>query len=172
MVEPLVIPAEKNSEPTMISTEETSPAPTTSEEDPAALVSQMLLPSEQLSPVTATTSSLPLTQGVSPEKPSTISPEFLTASRQTQDDISQRLAEMASQLRRNAQQFSVALEDDKEALAEADSKLDTNYTIMQKERGRLSTYSAKSRGTTWLVVLSIAVVGIAWIIMFFVIRVT
>jgi len=91
----------------------------------------MLLPSEELSPtVAATTSLLPPTSETSLEKLSTISPEFLTASRQTQDEISQRLVEMAAQLRRNAQQFSAALDDDKEALAEADGKLDTNYTVM------------------------------------------
>jgi SNARE protein 1 len=173
LVEPLVIPTDKGSEPFPISPGESSSISQTNEDDPVALVSQMLLPSEELSPtVTATASLLPPTSENSPEKPSMISPEFLTASRQTQDEISQRLAEMAVQLRRNAQQFSAALEDDKEALREADSKLDTNYTVMQKERGRLSTYSTKSRSTTWMVVLSISVVGIAWIVMFFLIRVT
>jgi Membrane fusion protein Use1 len=173
LVEPLVIPTDKGTEPTAISPGDSILISQANEDDPAALVSQMLLPSEELSPtVVATTSLLPPTSETSSEKPSTISPEFLTASRQTQDEISQRLAEMAVQLRRNAQQFSAALEDDKEALAEADSKLDKNYTVMQKERGRLSTYSAKSRSTTWIVVLSISVGGIAWIVMFFLIRVT
>ncbi len=169
MIEPLVILSERASEPTPVSPGEPSPGVHTSEEDPAALVSQMLLPSEELSPTVATALSLlPPTS----EKHSKISPEFLTASRQTQDETSQRLAEMAAQLRRNAQQFSAALEADKEAIAEADSKLDANYNVMHKERGRLSTYSRTSRGTTWLVFLSLGVVGVAWVIMFFVIRIT
>lgn len=169
MIGPLIIPSEATTEPTLASPGEASPLSHTNDEDPASLVSQMLLPSEEISPtVTATTSLLPPTS----EKASMISPEFLTASRQTQDQISERLAEMAAQLRRNAQQFSVALEDDKQAMAEADSKLDANYTVMHKERGRLSTYSRASRSTTWLVVLSLVVVGVAWVSMFFVIRLT
>ncbi|KIM33997.1 hypothetical protein M408DRAFT_325542 [Serendipita vermifera MAFF 305830] len=169
MIEPLVIPPEKANEPSPLSPGEPSPTTRLNEEDPASLVSQMLLPSEELSPTVATTTSL---LPAPSEKVSAISPEFLTASRQTQDEISQRLAEMAVQLRRNVQHFSAALEDDKEAIAETDSKLDANYTVMQKERGRLSTYSKTSRSTTWLVVLSLLVVGIAWVVMFFVIRLT
>lgn len=133
----------------------------------------MLLPSEELPPAVAPVTLLPAsTSGPSSAKASEISPEFLNASRQTQDEISERLAEMAVQLRRNAHHFATALEDDKDALAEADTKLDTNLSTIQKERGRLGTYSSKSRGTTWLVVISILVVIIAWVIMFVVIRLT
>jgi SNARE protein 1 len=148
-----------------VSPEEKAPSPTT--EDPASLISQMLLPTEELPPPVATASTV-----LSPTKISAISPEFLTASRQTQDEVTQRLAEMAAQLRRNAQHFSQALDDDKEAMSMVDSKLDTNLTVMQKTRGRLGTYSSTSRGTTWLVVLSLLTVGVAWMVMFFVIRLT
>ncbi|CAG7847288.1 SubName: Full=Uncharacterized protein {ECO:0000313/EMBL:CCA71025.1} [Serendipita indica DSM 11827] len=173
MIEPLLVPVateipaaeEKQADP--------SPGSPTSlgEEDPATLVAQMLLPSEELAKPVSTS----LLNGATHDpaaKPSSLSPEFLTASRQTQDEISERLAEMAAQLRRNAQTFSAALEDDKEALAEADIKLDSNLALMQKERGRLGTYSSKSRGTTWIVIASILVVAVAWVIMFFVIRLT
>jgi SNARE protein 1 len=144
------------------------------DEDVPSLVSQMLLPSEEVTsgPAVSTTLLPASSSQPSPAKTSSITPDFLTTSRQTQEEISQRLAEMAVQLRRNAQHFATALEDDKDALAEADSKLDTNLTVLQKERGRLGTYSSKSRGTTWLVILSILVVLIAWIVMFFVIRLT
>ena len=142
------------------------------EEDPATLVAQMLLPSEELRQPPLTSSLLNGSSRDPAAKPSSLSPEFLTTSRQTQDDISERLAEMAAQLRRNAQTFSEALEDDKEAVAEADIKLDSNLTLMQKERGRLGTYSSKSKGTTWIVIASILVVAVAWVIMFVVIRLT
>jgi len=82
------------------------------------------------------------------------------------------MADMATQLKKNAQYFGKALEDDKEAMAHAEALLEKNMTTMQKERGRLGTYSGKSRSTTWLVFLSVAVVGIAWVLMFFIIRIT
>jgi hypothetical protein len=97
---------------------------------------------------------------------------FLTTSRQTQEEITARMAEMATQLKKNAQFFGKALEDDKEAIAQAEALLEKNMATTQKERGRLGAYSGKSRGTTWLVFLSVAVVGVAWVLMFFLIRIT
>lgn len=82
------------------------------------------------------------------------------------------MAEMATQLKKNAQFFGKALEDDKEAMEQADAVLEKNMDTMQKERNRLGTYSGKSRSTTWLVFLSVAVVGVAWVLMFFLIRIT
>ena len=82
------------------------------------------------------------------------------------------MAEMATQLKKNAQFFGKALEDDKEAMEQADAVLEKNMDTMLKERNRLGTYSGKSRSTTWLVFLSIAVVGVAWVLMFFLIRIT
>ncbi|PVF99899.1 hypothetical protein CPB86DRAFT_872322 [Serendipita vermifera] len=176
MIEPIVIPSDKEltaeAPPPEQVDEKTSP---TVDEDPAAIVSRMLLPSEELSPpkIAAPPTLLPTSpSAVPPAKATAISSDFLSTSRQTQEDISQRLAEMATQLRRNAQHFSAALEDDKDALAEADAKIDANLSVMQKERGRLGTYSSKSRGTTWLVVSAILVVAVSWVVMFFVIRVT
>lgn len=176
MIEPLEIPA---AAPELKAPEETpASSPTAGDEDPTSLVSQMLLPSEEVvppAPPTLSTNLLPLPSSSSQSssaKASSITPEFLTTSRQTQEEIAQRLADMATQLRRNAQHFATALEDDKDALAEVDTNLDTNLTFMQKTRGRLGTYSSKSRGTTWLVFLSILVVFVAWVVMFFVIRLT
>jgi len=82
------------------------------------------------------------------------------------------MAEMATQLKKNAQFFGKALEDDKEAMERAEAIIEKNLTTMQKERGRLGTYSGKSRSTTWLVFLSVAVVGVSWVLMFFLIRIT
>jgi hypothetical protein len=171
MIEPMEIPAATEPKP---QDESVASSPTMGDEDVTSLVSQMLLPSEEVTsrPAVSTTLLPPSSSQSSPAKASSITPDFLTTSRQTQEEISQRLADMAVQLRRNAQHFATALEDDKDALAEADSKLDTNLTVLQKERGRLGTYSSKSRGTTWIVFLSIIVVMIAWTVMFFVIRMT
>ena len=79
---------------------------------------------------------------------------------------------MATQMKKNAQFFGKALEDDKGAMAQAEAFLEKNMATMQKERGRLGTYSGKSRKTTWLVLLSVVVVGVAWVLMFFLVRIT
>ena len=88
------------------------------------------------------------------------------------EELSNQLAQMAVQLRRNAEQFNEALAKDEGVLKATQEKLERNYDEVAKERVRLRDHSAKSRGTTWLVFISILVVVIAFFMMFLLIRIT
>lgn len=99
-------------------------------------------------------------------------PGFLKTSTAVQDDLADQLAQMARQLKLNAQHFSEALAKDKGVLEGTEEKLDRNYDVLTKERIRLRDHRGKSRGTTWLVLLSILVVFIGFFLTFFVIRLT
>lgn len=79
---------------------------------------------------------------------------------------------MATQLKRNAQHFSEAMEKDKAVVEDADQKLESNYDIMLKERTRLTTHSSKSRSTTWLVMFIIITVTLLFMLMVSIIRFT
>ncbi|TDL25947.1 hypothetical protein BD410DRAFT_895417 [Rickenella mellea] len=108
------------------------------------------------------------------ETPSKVSaqPAFLDASHALQTGLSDQLLLMAQQLKRNAQHFSGSLAKDQGVLQETGEKIEENFGTMQKERVRLRDHSGKSRGTTWLVMLSIVVVFASFFLMFFVIRLT
>ncbi|TCD63385.1 hypothetical protein EIP91_005616 [Steccherinum ochraceum] len=97
---------------------------------------------------------------------------ILQNSRAIQEELSEQLAQMATQLKRNALHFSNSLENDKAVVEEAQVKLERNYDVMTKERIRLRDHHAKSWGTTWITLLSILVVVIGFLLSFFVIRIT
>ena len=86
--------------------------------------------------------------------------------------MSEQLANMAAQLKRNAVHFAGALEKDKSVVTEAQEKMERNFDVMTKERVRLRDHRSKSWGTTWITVLSLVVVLIGFIMTFFVIRLT
>ena len=88
------------------------------------------------------------------------------------EELSAQLAQMATQLKRNAVHFSDSLAKDQAVVEEAGLKLESNFDSLHKERTRLRDHSGKSRGTTWLTVFSIIVVFISFIVMFFIIRFT
>lgn len=97
---------------------------------------------------------------------------FLQTSTALQEDLSTQLAEMASQLKANAVHFSETLAKDQNIVRETEEKLSENYDSLSKERTRLKDHSAKSRGTSCLVFLSIIVVIVGFFLTFFVIRIT
>ncbi|KAF9227128.1 hypothetical protein BS17DRAFT_775005 [Gyrodon lividus] len=99
-------------------------------------------------------------------------PTILQNSRALQEELSEQLALMATQLRRNATHFSESLQSDKTVIEAMQEKLEGNFDFMKKERIRLRDFRGKSGGTTCLVIMSIIVVLIAFILMVFVIRVT
>ncbi|KAH7888945.1 hypothetical protein F5I97DRAFT_1856850 [Phlebopus sp. FC_14] len=99
-------------------------------------------------------------------------PTILQNSRALHEELSEQLALMATQLRRNATHFSESLEKDKSVVETMQEKLEGNFEFMKKERIRLRDFRGKSGGTTCLVIMSIIVVLIAFIVMVFVIRVT
>ena len=105
-------------------------------------------------------------------KSSASAPAFLQNSQALQEEMSEQLARMATQLKRNAMHFADSLEKDKAVVEGAHQKLERNYDVMTKERVRLRDHRSKSWGTTWLVMLSMLVAVIGFVLTFFVIRLT
>jgi len=152
-------------EATLIPTEHTSQSPVPSADDliPSSLIES--LPSEPLAPPTLPASS-------SATSKITATPTILQNSRALQEELSEQLALMATQLRRNATHFADSLVKDKSVVEAMQEKLEGNFDFMKKERVRLRDFRGKSGGTTCLVIMSILVVLVAFMLMVFVIRVT
>lgn len=89
-----------------------------------------------------------------------------------QEELAAQLAQMAGQLRRNAEHFSGALVKDQAVLQAAEEKVGANLDVMKRERVRLRDHRGKSLGTTCLTISSVFVVAIAFLVMFFIIRFT
>lgn len=102
----------------------------------------------------------------------TAAPTILQNSRALQEELSEQLALMATQLRRNATHFSESLVKDKSVVEAMQEKLESNFDFMKKERIRLRDFRGKSGSTTCLVIMSILVVLVAFMLMVLVIRVT
>ncbi|KAG2744906.1 hypothetical protein P692DRAFT_20865575 [Suillus brevipes Sb2] len=102
----------------------------------------------------------------------TATPTFLQNSRALQEELSEQLALMATQLRRNATHFSESLVKDKSVVEAMQEKIEGNFDFMKKERIRLRDFRGKSGSTTCLVIMSILVVLVAFMLMVLVIRVT
>lgn len=99
-------------------------------------------------------------------------PAFYQNSSAIHDELSEQLAQMATQLKRNAIHFAGSLEKDKAVVLETQEKLERNFDVLSNERVRLRDHRTKSWGTTWITVLSIVVAMIGFILTFFVIRFT
>jgi Membrane fusion protein Use1 len=97
---------------------------------------------------------------------------LLQNSTAVQEELSSQLAQMAGQLRRNAEHFSRALVVDQAVLRDAEEKVDTNYDVMKRERVRLRDHRGKSIGTTCLTITSVLVVALAFVVMLFILRFT
>ena len=89
-----------------------------------------------------------------------------------QEELSSQLAQMAGQLRRNAEHFSTALAADQAVLSNAEEKIGANFDVMKQERVRLRDHRSRSLGTTCLTITSVLVVSIAFVIMLFIFRLT
>ncbi|KAI9462059.1 hypothetical protein F5148DRAFT_1276649 [Russula earlei] len=89
-----------------------------------------------------------------------------------QEELSAQLAQMAGQLRRNAEHFSNALVADQAVLRAAEEKVGANFDVMKRERVRLRDHRGRSLGTTCLTISSVLVVTIAFIVMLFIRRFT
>ncbi|KAI0829779.1 hypothetical protein BC628DRAFT_1067563 [Trametes gibbosa] len=124
-------------------------------------------------PINPAETLLPPSLPASVEKSSSkATPAFLQNSAALHDELSAQLAQMATQLKRNAVHFADALEKDKAVVEDAQEKLERNHDVMSKERVRLRDHHSKSWGTTWITLLSIVVALIGFILTFFVIRLT
>jgi hypothetical protein len=89
-----------------------------------------------------------------------------------QEELSAQLAQMAGQLRRNAEHFSSALATDQAVLRNTEEKIGANFDVMKQERVRLRDHRSKSLGTTCLTITSVLVVLISFVVMFFIVRLT
>ncbi|KAI0948928.1 hypothetical protein AcW1_008666 [Taiwanofungus camphoratus] len=163
---------------TKTSVENASPVPATTEAGPVAAEDLLLSPSDN-DIVRYTGSINPSNTLLPPNLPastlqssSTSTPAILQNSAALQEELSAQLAQMASQLKRNAVHFSDSLEKDKAAVLETQEKLERNYDVMKRERLRVRDHHSKGWGTTWIVILSLAVALIGFILTFFVIRIT
>ncbi|KAG1751280.1 uncharacterized protein EDB91DRAFT_1104433 [Suillus paluster] len=148
-------------EATLIPTEDTAQS---------VLGADNLIPSSQ----TESLPSDPLVPSTLPAATSriTATPTILQNSRALQEELSEQLALMATQLRRNATHFSDSLIKDKSVVETMQEKLEGNFDFMKKERIRLRDFRGKSGSTTCLVIMSILVVLVAFMLMVLVIRVT
>ncbi|KAJ3709610.1 hypothetical protein C8R42DRAFT_692742 [Lentinula raphanica] len=97
---------------------------------------------------------------------------FLENSKARHEAMSEQLAQMAVQLRKNAQNFSEKLAEDKSLVEETQTKLDSNFGMMQKERVRLRDHRGKSGSTTCLVIFAVVAVVVTFIFMVALIRLT
>ena len=153
--EPLALPTEQ----LLLSPSDTTPFP--SANIPSALptyISSNFPPGSARSPDTAAVAT-----GAS---------RFLQNSNALHQDLSEQLAQMAVQLKRNALHFSETLEKDKAIVEEAQQKLEGNFDVMQKERIRLRDHRGKSGSTTWLVVGIVLTVVLLFVMIVLLIRLT
>ena len=101
-----------------------------------------------------------------------VAPRYLQSSNALHQDLSEQLAQMATQLKRNAHHFSETLARDQAVVEEVQQKLEGNFGVMQKERVRLRDHRGKSGSTTCLVLTIIAAVVVLFVLMIAIIRIT
>jgi len=116
--------------------------------------------------------SLPEASSSSEKARSSTTPAFLETSTALQTDLAEQLAQMARQLKLNSVHFAQTLANDQGVVQDVQEKLERNYDVLTKERTRLRDHGGKSRSTTWLLVLSIVVVLVAFMLTYLVIRIT
>ncbi|KAJ1304776.1 hypothetical protein OPQ81_005912 [Rhizoctonia solani] len=104
--------------------------------------------------------------------PTTELPAFMHTSLQTQEDLSEQLAQMAAQLKRNAQTFAAQLHEDNALVQLAHDQLEGVHTRVKTERATLRDFRGKSGYTTCMTIGIIIVVVISWVVMFLMIKVT
>ncbi|KAL7281379.1 hypothetical protein ACG7TL_004690 [Trametes sanguinea] len=166
----LVEPTPKIEDPSMtLLPAEPAPAMSTQDllltlSDAEAFTRGPINPSESLLP--------PSIPSTAEKSTSQATPAFLQNSAALHEELSAQLAQMATQLKRNAVHFADALEKDKTVVQETQEKLELNHDVMSKERVRLRDHRSKSWGTTWITILSIVVVLVGFLLTFFVIRIT
>jgi len=88
------------------------------------------------------------------------------------EELSAQLAQMATQLKRNAVHFSDTLARDQAVVEETKLNMESNHDSLRKEQTRLKNHAGKSRNTTWLTLFSIIAVFVSFFVMFFIIRFT
>ncbi|KAG8679020.1 hypothetical protein FRC09_019321 [Ceratobasidium sp. 395] len=135
------------------------PEPKSSTHEPSSSDTDSLIPHSR-----------PPTSTSAPQLPDM--PAFMHTSLQTQEDLSEQLAQMAAQLKRNAQTFAAQLHEDNALVQLAHDQLEGVHTRVKTERTTLRDFRGKSGYTTCMVMGAVVVVMISWVMMFFLIKVT
>ena len=120
----------------------------------------------------ASESLLPHSQPQKPSAPDSDIPAFMHTTLQTQEELSDQLAQMAAQLKRNAQSFAAQLHEDNALVQLAHDQLEGVHTRVKTEKTTLRDFRGKSGYTTCMVMGAIVVVMISWVMMFFLIKIT
>ncbi|GAA97406.1 uncharacterized protein L969DRAFT_103318 [Mixia osmundae IAM 14324] len=97
---------------------------------------------------------------------------LLSHHRELQDNLTEDLSTMARQLKLNTINFASVLEKDKNAISEAETKLEGNLGKMKQQSGKLGAYKKKGGTTTCFIIAAVALVAIAWFMIFAIIRIT
>ncbi|TRM70363.1 hypothetical protein BD626DRAFT_448859 [Schizophyllum amplum] len=140
------------------STEPTSPSDPTAAPDLTTTMPTLLSPAAPAAPTSSTTTA--------------IAPKFLQNSQALQTELSDQLAQMSAQLRRNALHFQDALVKDKAVVEAAGEKVESNLGMLTSTRVRLRDHRGKSGSTTCLVVACVVITLILFIMMVALIRIT
>jgi hypothetical protein len=122
-----------------------------------------------LAPSSSTSKAASAPQQSGQSKPA---PSFLQNSAAVQQELQDQLAQMATQLKRNALHFSNSLNADKALVEAAGEKIESNFDVLQKEWLRLRDRGLKARGQTCFVVFSLIAVVISFAFMVLLIRFT
>ncbi|KAJ7135429.1 hypothetical protein C8R43DRAFT_1020985 [Mycena crocata] len=99
-----------------------------------------------------------------------VEPRLLQHSNARQRDMSDQMALMATQLKRNAMHFAELLANDQKVVEETEQKLEGNYGYMQKTRVRTRDLRGKTGSTTCLVLVIVLVVVLLFMLMVSLIR--
>ncbi len=133
-------------------------------------LSSLLPATPTRTPLSYSASSTSTATAVEPSSSTLNARKRLQASTALQEELSVQLAQMATQLKRNALHFSDSLVKDEAVIEETQEKLEGNFGVMLKERLRLRDFRGKSRSTTWLVVGIVIAVLLLFMLMVSVIR--
>ncbi|KAF9265004.1 hypothetical protein L218DRAFT_972195 [Marasmius fiardii PR-910] len=139
------------------------------------LPSDPLLPIEQLTsePAPNLASAIPtLLPSSAPSAVSKSTAVLMQNSNALQQELTDQLAQMSAQLRRNMLHFSDSLEKDAAVVEETKQKLESNFDTMSARKQQLSAHRGKSWSTTWLSLFVVIAVLVIFAIMVFLIRFT
>lgn len=103
---------------------------------------------------------------------SATSSDLLSHHHDMQSNLLSSLTTLSSQLKQSSMAFGENLEKDKAVMEHAQGKLETNHDKMKAQSGKLGVLKKKSRGTTCWTIGVVAVVAVAWVMMFLLIKVT
>ncbi|KAI5476589.1 vesicle transport protein, Use1 family protein [Pseudohyphozyma bogoriensis] len=131
-----------------------------------------LLPSEPASTLRSRPSAPSRTDSSSPPPPSTSTSTLMEHHTALQSSLISSLTSMSTQLKTNSLTLSENLAKDKEVMEKAQEKLGGNLEGMKKTGKGLREYSGKQRGGTCMMIGIVGVVAVAWVVMFFFIKVT